>query len=93
MTVNVEARHGDLFEEAEALPPGTIQFEAADAGLFYNCPCGCGRFGYLPFRGSQPERPSWEWDGSREKPTLTPSVHDLVCGWHGWLRAGIWVSC
>lgn len=29
----------------------------------------------------------WEWDGNREHPTLTPSLH-WVDVWHGWLRAG-----
>jgi hypothetical protein len=32
---------------------------------------------------------SWEWDGNREAPTITPSVNcEKVCGWHGWIRNG-----
>ena len=35
---------------------------------------------------------SWEWDGDKEKPTLTPSI--LRNGvWHGYLRKGYWVAC
>lgn len=33
------------------------------------------------------ESPSWEWDGNREKPTLTPSIHTHG-HWHGWVRNG-----
>ncbi len=30
----------------------------------------------------------WQWDGSHEKPTLSPSI--LVHGkWHGFLREGV----
>lgn len=29
----------------------------------------------------------WGWDGNREKPTLTPSVHTFG-HWHGWVRNG-----
>lgn len=68
-------------------------------GLFYKCPCGCGRVGYLPFRGrgrDGGQRPSWTWDGNKEKPTLAPSIHSDKakggCGWHGHLTAGIFKS-
>lgn len=66
--------------------------EDEPCGMIFNCPCGCGREGYLPFR---PEpSPSWEWNGSREAPTLHPSVRQVGgCGWHGWLTAGEWRSC
>lgn len=29
----------------------------------------------------------WQWDGNREAPTLTPSLH-WVGVWHGWMRNG-----
>lgn len=60
------------------------------AGMIYNCPCGCGTRGSLAFRPHA--SPSWEWDGNRDAPTLSPSVHH-VGHWHGWLRNGIWESC
>ena len=31
---------------------------------------------------------SWEWDGNREAPTISPSINCGGCGWHGWIRAG-----
>ena len=43
----------------------------------------------LPFRPAKPSenRPTWEFDGNRDKPTLHPSVH--VHGeWHGYILAG-----
>lgn len=60
------------------------------AGMIYSCPCGCGRTGALNFRPHP--SPSWEWNGDREKPTLTPSVHH-VGHWHGFLTDGVWRSC
>ena len=33
-------------------------------------------------------RPRWLWDGNREAPTLTPSLH-IPQAWHGWLKAGL----
>lgn len=77
----------------EPQPPGAIQFDADYRSLLFVCPCGCGVLGALPFR-PYPDGPSWEWDGNREKPTLMPSVQKTSpCRWHGWLRAGEWVSC
>lgn len=62
-------------------------------GMVYCCPCGCGVHGVLYFR--RPDRkefhPSWEWNGNKESPTLTPSVHHIG-HWHGWLRNGVWES-
>jgi hypothetical protein len=81
----------------EAAPPGAFEFDEGEAGMFYKCPCGCVRTGYLRFRQTDPQqRPSWVWNGDRERPTLEPSVHHLIAGethWHGWLRDGVWTSC
>ena len=47
---------------------------------------------------TKPQHPHcWKWDGNVQKPTLTPSL--LAIGqnneqlWHGYLRAGRFVSC
>jgi hypothetical protein len=41
--------------------------------------------------------PSWQWDGNREKPTLSPSIfvgmRDTPPGWHGFVRAGVMETC
>jgi hypothetical protein len=85
--------------DADGLPPGAFEmFEATKddgkgpVGMVYVCPCGCGHTGVLDFRRDPVRRPSWVWDGNRDKPTLHPSVHHIG-HWHGWLRNGVWVSC
>ena len=74
--------------------PGAFEFyksgDRYPAGMIYCCPCGCGSTGSLAFRPGP--SPSWEWNGHREKPTLTPSVHH-VGHWHGYLTDGVWTSC
>lgn len=34
---------------------------------------------------------TWYWNGDRDKPTLTPSLH-AVGIWHGWLRDGVLIE-
>ena len=74
--------------------PGRVCF-VGEGGLGINCP-GCGHESYLPFEGATSTTkhgPSWEWNGDKVQPTLSPSVHSTgCCGWHGWLRKGIWIS-
>lgn len=96
MTVGVRALRIDD-RAARLATPGGFKYGRAlegerPCGMHFTCPCGCGRDGWLPFR---PESsPSWEWDGDRDAPTLRPSVLQVGgCGWHGWLRAGVWVPC
>lgn len=88
-----------LVDDIDAVPgtPGAFEYfvSGADketpAGMIYCCrPCGCDVIGALDFKPHP--SPSWHWDGNREKPTLTPSVHQ-VGHYHGWLRAGTWISC
>lgn len=74
--------------------PGAFEYykdkDGYPAGMLYCCPCGCGATGALAFRPRQ--SPSWDWDGNLEKPTLQPSVHHPG-HWHGYLTAGVWISC
>lgn len=45
----------------------------------------------LPVEAGAPP-PRWNWDGNREKPTLTPSIlHHGNPEWHGYLREGVLV--
>lgn len=64
-------------------------------GIAFVCPCGCGNESYLPIDRQGHPGPSWDWDGDRERPTLTPSVFNtgMPCQWHGWLTGGDWISC
>jgi hypothetical protein len=86
---------------------GAFNFKENEAGKGFwgyfrsTCPCGCGSFSALPvgLRVKPPQgvadagftRSTWEWDGNREAPTLTPSIHH-VGHWHGWLKAGMWTQ-
>ena len=68
-------------------------FEIAVSGrwITFICPCGCGQCCRLPLHTKTVPGPGWEWDGSREAPTLQPSIRDLShCYFHGHLRGGQW---
>lgn len=78
-------------------PPGAIKFFDAEGfeprGFNFQCPCGCGALGSVRVAGPH----AWQWNGSRDKPTVRPSV---LLGdtkgnphWHGWLTDGVWKSC
>jgi hypothetical protein len=64
-------------------------------GMRFFCPCGCGEESFMPFTTSGSPNPVWKWDGNKENPTLTPSVHNtgMPCKWHGFLRNGKWEEC
>lgn len=88
----------DIHELREKRIAGGIHFRDRDGklwGITFICPCGCGSESWLPVDRRGRPGPSWEWDGNREAPTLTPSVFNsgMPCQWHGWLRAGKWESC
>lgn len=80
-------------------PAGAIKYQSpADSvppyGMMFVCPCGCGERSYLAFDNNEQPHPRWKFSGSRDKPTLSPSVHAIgfPCKWHGWLRVGQWES-
>lgn len=79
-------------------PPGSffVGDEAPNGNrrFWYQCPCGCGAVGALlvGVNRKPADSPSWNWNGSLDKPTLTPSVHHRG-HWHGWLTDGVWRSC
>lgn len=99
-----------LVEDLDGAPPGAFEFysyggKIADAGIIIKCPCGCPAEIAMPFKrwNETDERPVWQWDGNRERPTATPSllIYQLAEGtgervgehWHGFLTAGEWISC
>ena len=72
------------------------------SGMIHSCPCGCGNLGSINLEPRQ-GRPLWINKGTKEKPTLSPSVgikkwadvQDVEADgyhWHGFLKKGIWVS-
>lgn len=48
---------------------------------------------YLPvINGANPPGGKcWGWDGNKDTPTLTPSIH-CIGHWHGWVRNGMLVE-
>lgn len=90
------ARHiADRDEFARVLAPGSFWVSDPDAdgeqSFWYCCPCGCGHRAPLTVgKNFKPaDGPSWDWNGSLDKPTLKPSV-DHRGHWHGWLTDGVW---
>jgi len=63
-------------------------------GLSFICPCGCGGESYLR-RAPVCCGPSWDFCGSLDRPTLSPSIYNVAmpCQWHGFLRGGEWHPC
>ena len=93
----------DDWDDGGDHPPGAFTVETFADGhreMLFKCPSGDGAECAIALRPCS-ERPSWEFNGDMERPTLSPSVHrqfkrgDGVMGtiWHGWLRNGEWVSC
>ena len=81
--------------------PGDYAFfvdsAGAVAGMNFMCPCGCGDKSALCFSTYPKDKPAdarWIWNGSREAPTLTPSIlRTMGCKWHGFLTDGIFKQC
>ena len=76
--------------------PGDFMFTHNQAGeicgMIEQCPCGCGAVGALDF--GQKRSPRWNWNGDKDKPTLTPSIRRTAgCMWHGYLTDGVFKSC
>lgn len=72
--------------------PGDYCFDEERETLYVWLP-GCGGPDALKIqRGAPGGERVWGWNGDEEKPTLTPSIHD-VGRWHGYLTAGRLVSC
>lgn len=69
--------------------------EEVPTDIIYRCP-GCGEIVFCTLK-PDPRTPAWEMTGTREAPTLSPSIiHDKAkggCGWHGWLRDGVFREC
>lgn len=91
-------REGEYSNHKWICPPGTegnakyySHGTNETAGLQFVCP-GCRAICSIAFIkvGSYT---TWEWDGNREQPTATPSIHHTKtlggCGWHGFLTKGV----
>lgn len=82
----------DLFGP-EAQPGAFKYFRAGDqvGGINFVCPCGCGAILGISF---VPPGPVWTWRRDEDRLTVSPSIRRLDgCGWHGYLRDGVWETC
>lgn len=72
--------------------PGS--FEMRTDFVLLACP-GCGRLSGMTAGYPKPSRkPSWEISGDPATPTFNPSINCVgCCGWHGYLRNGVFESC
>lgn len=89
------------FDIDELKSPGDIQFaklsqEEEASGMYYICPCGCSKMGYLPFMGGKYStniEPQWNFNKDENCPSITPSILDKRCGYHGYLTNGNFEAC
>lgn len=79
--------------------PGSFHIDLTQGGpkcaaFWFFCPCGCEGLSRITVGlcHKPAQEPSWSWNGKLSEPTLSPSVSQLNCGWHGWLRDGYWES-
>jgi|SRR5882672_10400444 len=79
--------------------PGYFEIRAGENNsgwyLDFNCPCGCGDNSCVAlYCINEPVKThAWFWSGTKEKPTLAPSLRRMTaCAWHGFLDGGIWKS-
>ena len=90
----------DPWPESGFAEPGATfadQDRIYGGSLIFACP-GCGRIGSIRVGSPKPPSPGWEIQaGDQLRPetlTLSPSIHCVgCCGWHGYLRSGVFVSC
>ncbi len=92
---NVPARRVERFEDLANAGDFLWSFNSSDdpARILFVCPCGCGDLTGVPVR---PESGGshWNWNGDRDKPTLTPSLQRIdSCRWHGFLTDGEFREC
>lgn len=79
-------------------PLGSCQYKKEENKLYFVC-SGCGQWGGVICGHLKPmQKPSWDIiSGVPEDPTtltLSPSINCIgCCGWHGYLKNGIFESC
>lgn len=77
----------------EVIEPGAVAI-VGDSKLAMACP-GCGRLAQMRVGNPKPaDSPSWLMTGNLPLITLQPSVNCVgCCGWHGYLRNGVYEAC
>ena len=97
--MRVEGRRVDDYKDLER--PGDFfiteanPFDKDCRSLTALCPCGCGAVIGARIKDGETAATDiwWGWDGSWDKPTITPSIKVMDgCKWHGHLQAGVWTG-
>lgn len=80
-------------EKGEDVPFGGI-YPKMEGHIGIACP-GCGQCSAMRVGNPKPtESPSWKMTGELDNLTLEPSINCTgCCGWHGFLRNGVFMSC
>ena len=92
----VPAKKVTFPEGGEGEPGWMVRTENADGSIYgYAIACpGCGRWGSV--RLAPGKEPVWAATGNPEEVetlTLNPSILVRCCGWHGYLRNGVFEPC
>lgn len=87
------------------LPPGSAHIKTlSDESIVFTwvCPCGCAAVHFV-LLNPPPGAHGWQWNGDRERPTLSPSLGmhpkdgNAFDGsgyhWHGHLTGGVFEEC
>lgn len=76
--------------------PGAFELHPGDRVLALACP-GCGHVSGMAVGNPKPPNENgatWLMTGVPPAITLSPSINCVgCCGWHGWLRDGVFHSC
>ncbi len=93
-TVFVPDKEEGLY--AEYAEPGWFELRVGEKGTLMMLACpGCGRVSGMTVGNPKPDNgngATWLLTGPAESPTLHPSVNCVgCCGWHGWLKNGVFV--
>ena len=81
----------------QAAPQGAFDVATNSKGqryFWFKCPGACASITTIALRPVVVDGnpPSWDWNGSTDAPTLTPSINHVGC-WHGWLTDGNFTAC
>ncbi len=92
---NLKATLMSELENEDVAPGALYPIDAHTIAMA--CP-GCGQVSAMHVGNPKPDRkPSWTLTGNLDRldtVSLDPSVNCIgCCGWHGWLRNGIYTSC
>ena len=90
--MNTESMDCRKVEFGKMEKPGDFMFIDRFTHIYIWLPGVSGPDALAIQRGSPDGPRVWAWDGSQERPTLTPSIF-APGQWHGWLRNGRLVSC